>query len=342
MVDGYPVCRLGAVASVQGGFAFKSGDFTETGVPVLKIKNVRLREVDTTEPAYVDLSVAKDTARYFCKTGDLLISMTGSGPQAPNSVVGRVARFTGPKDRYLINQRVGRFVNKAPESRPALSLLRSRAGRDTLEARVRCHWQRQSGEHQRFTNRKPPSPAPTPRRAKSHRGGAWGAGRQDRVEPADERDAGGDGAGAVPELVRGFRPRPRQTRRPPPRRPRPSHRRPLPRHLPRLRGRSHPERLEQSSPSAKSSNCVGGGTPSTAEPKYWEGGTHHWTTPKDFSSTPSARAPRHRPQAHRRRHRQDFLRSTSCRNAAACPPAPPSATSPSPRYPSPSIRASSR
>jgi type I restriction enzyme S subunit len=30
--------------------------------------------------------------------------------------------------------------------------------------------------------------------------------------------------------------------------------------------------------------CVGGGTPSTAEPKYWEGGRHHWTTPKDFSS----------------------------------------------------------
>lgn len=31
-------------------------------------------------------------------------------------------------------------------------------------------------------------------------------------------------------------------------------------------------------------DCVGGGTPSTAEPKYWEGGRHHWTTPKDFSS----------------------------------------------------------
>jgi type I restriction enzyme, S subunit len=31
-------------------------------------------------------------------------------------------------------------------------------------------------------------------------------------------------------------------------------------------------------------DCVGGGTPSTAEPKYWEEGTHHWTTPKDFSS----------------------------------------------------------
>ncbi|WP_337296838.1 restriction endonuclease subunit S [Variovorax sp. CCNWLW225] len=31
-------------------------------------------------------------------------------------------------------------------------------------------------------------------------------------------------------------------------------------------------------------DCVGGGTPSTAEPKYWEDGTHHWATPKDFSS----------------------------------------------------------
>jgi type I restriction enzyme S subunit len=30
--------------------------------------------------------------------------------------------------------------------------------------------------------------------------------------------------------------------------------------------------------------CVGGGTPSTVEPKFWEGGIHHWTTPKDFSS----------------------------------------------------------
>jgi type I restriction enzyme S subunit len=29
---------------------------------------------------------------------------------------------------------------------------------------------------------------------------------------------------------------------------------------------------------------VGGATPSTNEPKYWEKGIHHWTTPKDFSS----------------------------------------------------------
>ncbi len=31
-------------------------------------------------------------------------------------------------------------------------------------------------------------------------------------------------------------------------------------------------------------DCVGGGTPSTTESKYWENGRHHWTTPRDFSS----------------------------------------------------------
>ena len=40
------------------------------------------------------------------------------------------------------------------------------------------------------------------------------AGRQDRVEPLHERDAGGDGAGAVQVLVRRFRSRPRQNGRP--------------------------------------------------------------------------------------------------------------------------------
>ena len=33
--------------------------------------------------------------------------------------------------------------------------------------------------------------------------------------------------------------------------------------------------------------CVGGTTPSTSEPKYWDNGIHHWATPKDFSSLQS-------------------------------------------------------
>jgi type I restriction enzyme S subunit len=99
---------------VQGGFAFKSDDFLASGVPVLKIKNIRLRDVDVTDTEHVSQDVAAKAYRFYCKKGDILISMTGSGPQAPNSIVGRVARFTGPDDTYLINQRVGRFIIKDP------------------------------------------------------------------------------------------------------------------------------------------------------------------------------------------------------------------------------------
>ncbi len=37
----------------------------------------------------------------------------------------------------------------------------------------------------------------------------------------------------------------------------------------------------------KEVQAVGGGTPSTKEPSYWEGGEHHWTTPKDLSNLTS-------------------------------------------------------
>ena len=47
-------------------------------------------------------------------------------------------------------------------------------------------------------------------RTTRHRPRPRHAGRQDRAEPPDERDAGGHGAGALQVVVRRFRPRPRQ------------------------------------------------------------------------------------------------------------------------------------
>lgn len=40
-------------------------------------------------------------------------------------------------------------------------------------------------------------------------------------------------------------------------------------------------------PVGETLTVVGGGTPSTKEPRYWEGGTHCWATPKDLSGAKS-------------------------------------------------------
>ncbi len=103
-------CRLGDVAKIQGGFAFKSKDFVESGVPVVKIKNVRKRNVDLSEVDCVSVDLAKKCSNFYVREGDVLISMTGSGINAPASIVGRVARHTGDNRDFIINQRVGRFV----------------------------------------------------------------------------------------------------------------------------------------------------------------------------------------------------------------------------------------
>jgi type I restriction enzyme S subunit len=103
---------LGQHIKVQGGYAFKSSDFSNIGMPVIKIKNVRHRYVDVSEADCVDTAIASYAQEYLLNDGDVVISMTGSGPNAPNSVVGRVARYVGMSRRYLINQRVGRLIAK--------------------------------------------------------------------------------------------------------------------------------------------------------------------------------------------------------------------------------------
>ena len=41
--------RLGDVAKVISGFAFKSQSFQAVGIPVIKIKNIRIGTVDLSE-----------------------------------------------------------------------------------------------------------------------------------------------------------------------------------------------------------------------------------------------------------------------------------------------------
>ena len=108
---------LGEYIKVQGGYAYKSKDFIESSDnKVIKIKNVRFGTIDYSEPAYVSNEIAEATKNWKVKEGDVLISMTGSGPNAPQSLVGRVARVWKNEPDAWINQRVGRvcLLDEAP------------------------------------------------------------------------------------------------------------------------------------------------------------------------------------------------------------------------------------
>jgi type I restriction enzyme, S subunit len=107
--------RLGEVAKVISGYAFKSSAFTNRGVPVVKIANIRIGNVDLQDCQYVahDYIGAIDE-KYRVLAGDVLISLTGSQISQPNSVVGRVARQSRSAPLCLLNQRVGKVIIKNP------------------------------------------------------------------------------------------------------------------------------------------------------------------------------------------------------------------------------------
>lgn len=109
----FKVTTLDKFATVQGGYAYKSGDFLPSGKwPVLKIKNIRTESIDYSDVVFVSEQIATATTKWKTKKGDVLISMTGSGPSAPASLVGRVAKIRSGEPVALINQRVGRLVMK--------------------------------------------------------------------------------------------------------------------------------------------------------------------------------------------------------------------------------------
>ncbi len=104
--------RLGTVATVRSGFAFKSDDMGDLGLPVIKIKNVVPPTVDLSDCERVPEEVIAripNVERFELKEGDTLIAMTGA-------TVGKVGRFPRSHERYFLNQRVGKVYLTAPEA----------------------------------------------------------------------------------------------------------------------------------------------------------------------------------------------------------------------------------
>lgn len=101
--------KLGEGIDVLSGFAFKSKDFADSGIPVVKIKNINPPYVTLDDVTYVPVNVANANPKYILHKGDVLIAMTGSHINQIASVVGRVGRvvYDAPS---VLNQRVGKIV----------------------------------------------------------------------------------------------------------------------------------------------------------------------------------------------------------------------------------------
>ncbi len=112
--DGLPVGwinkTLGDFIEIQNGYAFKSKDWTDEGIPVVKIGSVKPSIVDLSNCSFVSAEVAELKRNFQLRVGDILIGLTG--------YVGEVGRVPPADKMPMLNQRVGRVVCKRESFEP--------------------------------------------------------------------------------------------------------------------------------------------------------------------------------------------------------------------------------
>lgn len=94
---------------IQQGFAFKSTEFIEYGIPIIKIGTVNKGFFDYSTLSFIAEDYPEKVGRYEIVPGDLLISLTGT---VGKDDYGNTCFV--PKDSvyptYLLNQRVGKLI----------------------------------------------------------------------------------------------------------------------------------------------------------------------------------------------------------------------------------------
>ena len=93
---------IGRYVQLQGGFAFKSYDFKESGIPLIRISNVTLQGLDKTDIIHVPSEYERELKDFLAKKDDTLIAMSGA-------TTGKCCLIKETDLPCLINQRVGRF-----------------------------------------------------------------------------------------------------------------------------------------------------------------------------------------------------------------------------------------
>lgn len=100
----WPMVPLSDVSRAKNGFAFKSEEYVNEGLRVIRIKNVQKGEVIDDDPKFISFDRADEFAVFRLNAGDILMSLTGN--------VGRVGRLEAEHEPSVLNQRVAHIELK--------------------------------------------------------------------------------------------------------------------------------------------------------------------------------------------------------------------------------------
>jgi type I restriction enzyme S subunit len=103
---GLEVKPMQKLIKIQGGYAFKSEDFSESGIPVVKIGNANKVGFTTKGISFIQPDNPNKLKQYELYAGDLLMSLTGT---VGKDDYANVTEVTDEYDMYYLNQRVAKI-----------------------------------------------------------------------------------------------------------------------------------------------------------------------------------------------------------------------------------------
>jgi type I restriction enzyme, S subunit len=98
------MARLGDIAEFINGGAWSDKEYTETGIPVVKVTNLKNGTVDLNEVNYIPESSLDKYGRHILRKGDLVIATVGSHPNLVASAAGRATIIPSIAEGALLNQ----------------------------------------------------------------------------------------------------------------------------------------------------------------------------------------------------------------------------------------------
>ena len=91
------MARLGDICDILNGYAFKSEQYVDDGIRIIRIANVQKGYIEDSTPVFYPYD-SKDAKKYSLEEGDMLMSLTGN--------VGRIAKLSKEFLPAALNQRV--------------------------------------------------------------------------------------------------------------------------------------------------------------------------------------------------------------------------------------------
>lgn len=100
--------KLGDIVKYNKGYAFKSSEYTDEGVMVVRVTDFTLDSISDVDAVYLAPDDRYD--KFILKTNDILIQTVGSWANNPNSIVGKVVRVPNQCDSAYLNQNIVRII----------------------------------------------------------------------------------------------------------------------------------------------------------------------------------------------------------------------------------------